>query len=263
MTATRSAEETFQKASSCASERCPVLLVCGGDGTVSAAANGLAGSVTALGVVPAGRGNDFARALGLYGSPETVAERLAPLAKGDAPSRSVDLGVVGSRYFCTVATFGVDSEVSRRVHERSPSTPRSATYLVAAISELLRYEPRHVRLSGDFGVLERDVLLCATANTPNYGGWYRIAPGARLDDGAFHVCVIRGISRLRALALIPRAMRGTHLRHPAVEVVVTSSLSLDTTEPFPVYADGELLAQTPCRIVIAPRALRVLAAVSV
>lgn len=252
---TGNAEETFEKVVAWAAEGLPGVFVCGGDGTVHAAVNGLVGSTTTLGVLPAGRGNDFARALGLYGSPEWVAERLALRLK--EPPRRVDLGRVGSRYFCTVATFGLDSEVSRRVRESASVTPRSATYLVTAVRELFRYRSRHVRLRGDFGVLERDVLLCATANTPTYGGWYRIAPNARLDDGLFHICLVRDISRFRALALIPRAMRGTHVSHFAVDTYVTSFLELETEEPFPVYADGEFLAQTPCRVEVIPCSLHV------
>lgn len=252
---TGNAEETFEKTAAWATEGVWGVLVCGGDGTIHAAVNGLAGSTTALGVLPAGRGNDFARALGLYGSPEWVAERLALRLK--EPPRRVDLGRVGSRYFGTVATFGLDSEVSRRVREGGSVAPRAATYLVSTVRELFRYRSRRVRLRGDFGVLERDVLLCATANTPTYGGWYRIAPKARLDDGFFHVCLVRDISRLQAFALIPRALSGTHVSHFAVETYVTSALELETEKSFPVYADGEFLAQTPCRLEVIPRSLHV------
>ncbi|MDA1190424.1 MAG: diacylglycerol kinase family lipid kinase [Candidatus Poribacteria bacterium] len=258
-TVTRSSGEVSDLIVGLAEKRAPVVLVCGGDGTIRAAANVLAKSETALGIVPGGRGNDLARALGQPISPRMTARYLARLLTTERTVKAIDLGDADGTYFCTVAAFGVDSEVSRRVREASRGERGNITYLAGVIAELANYDPMTVTISGDFGERTFDALLCATANTPNYGKWYRIAPDALYDDGKFHICAIRAMSFSRALALVPRVITGTHLTHPLVETLTTDAIRFETAEPAELFADGESLATTPVTLKIVPAALRVLA----
>jgi diacylglycerol kinase (ATP) len=235
------------------------ILVCGGDGTVHHACNAVAFTETAVGIIAAGRANDLATALHLPRRPQPIAELFAPFLTGQRDAVSMDLGRVGERLFCTVAAFGVDAAISQRALDRSGSGAGRLGYLSGAIAELAQRRPNWARLSGDFGTREGDVLLCATANTPIYGGWYRVAPEASPHDGVFHVCLIHGMPRARALTMLPRVVMGRHVNDSHVEMLVTRELRIETREPSPLFADGEPMDDAPATLRIEPEALRILA----
>ncbi|HEX5819688.1 MAG TPA: diacylglycerol kinase family protein [Gemmatimonadales bacterium] len=230
----------------------PRILACGGDGTLHEVAGGLCGSGTDLVVLPCGRGNDFAGALGL---PHRVEEVVATML-GGRPVR-LDLGAVNGEPYCTVAAIGFDSEVAQHVAEGGKRTAGRHVYLVAALAMLFPYRAADFRFEGDFGVREGRYLLGAAANTARYGAGVRIAPDARADDGLLDVCLVRDLPRLTALQLIPGTYRGTHVRRPEVEVVRTRELRVSADRPMPVVADGEVVATLPATLGVLPRALGV------
>ena len=235
---------------------CDAVIVCGGDGTLQEAAAALAGAPVPLGIIPRGRCNDFARALGL--SRRDAPERLAQIILA-GQTRAVDLGRVGARCFLTVATLGFDSEASRFVETRNLWVRGTAAYLYAVLRVLLYFEFPVVRLRGEFGHFEGRILLAATANSPSYGGAMMIAPGALPDDGRFHITLVEQVSRLTVVRMLPRVMRGTHVTHPRVRILTSPWVAYETPRaPLWICADGESLCQTPCRFEVWPRALRVL-----
>ena len=254
---TEGAEQTTRIAASLA-EGARRIVVCGGDGTVHNVVNAIAGKETALAVVPAGRGNDLARMLGMPRDPAAIAE----VIRADR-RRRIDLGRATEatgreRRFCTVAACGFDAEVARRlVHGGPIGGPLAYTYGTAVT--LLGYRPRHGRIEGDFGVFEGEFFLAATAKTSMYGGGMRIAPGASLDDGRLRLCIIRPISRPVVALLFRRVRAGTHLDHPAVSYHTTAAVRITTEAPIDLYADGEPLASTPVDLDVLPAALEVIA----
>ena len=269
------------------------VIACGGDGTLHEVVNGIATvpDVT-LGVLPCGRGNDFAAAIGVPLKPETA---IATLLSG-TPIR-VDLGCcyhsrqqegreerkngrmdvlqpsnlptfqpnTGSRkpmancYFTTIATCGYDTEVSRRAAKGTPLFAGTASYAYAAVETLFYYEPPFVRLEGDFGVHEGPLLLAATGITNRYGGGFQIVPNARIDDGLFDVCIIRPVSSLTVLRLMVTLFWGGHVSHPAVSMHQTRTLAIETDPPMLLYADGEPMCETPATIEIIKEGLAVMA----
>jgi diacylglycerol kinase (ATP) len=232
------------------------VVSCGGDGTLQEIAGAVEGSDTTVGILPFGRCNDFAHALGLHRSDSV--ETLAGVLLGGM-TRRVDLGAFGQRRFLTVATLGFDSEVSRFVEDRKLWIKGTGAYLYGVVRVLMNFRSPLVRITGDFGKFEGRILLAATGNTPCYGGAMEIAPGANLGDGLFHVCLIEEVGKLEVLRMLPRVMRGTHVRHPAVKIVATRALEIETPEePLWICADGETLGQTPCRFEIRPGALNIL-----
>jgi diacylglycerol kinase (ATP) len=230
----------------------PRVLACGGDGTLHEVAGGLCGSTTELAVLPCGRGNDFAGALGL---PHRVDDVVATVL-GGRPVR-IDLGTVNGEPFCTVAATGFDAEVAQHVADGGKRTAGRHAYLVAALAMLFPYRAATFRFEGDFGVREGRYLLGAAANTARYGAGVRIAPAARADDGLLDVCLVRDLPRLTALALIPGTYRGTHVRRPEVEVVRTRELTVSADRTVPVVADGEMVATLPVTLGVLPGALGV------
>ena len=161
------------------------VLACGGDGTLHEVINGVMGhplaSGVTVGVIPAGRCNDFVAAMDLPKTADGVARLIAT-----GKSRQIDLGAVGHRYFATVATLGFDSAVSQYVADGHVPRFLSGTpsYLYAIFLQILRYRDAMVHLEGEDFEYSGRIFLAATANTAQYGGNMKIAPGAVADDGS-------------------------------------------------------------------------------
>ena len=236
------------------------VLACGGDGTFHEIVNGAMsrpeGSEVTVGVAPSGRCNDFAKALGLPKSAETIRDLILATR-----SRQVDLGLVGGRYFATVATLGFDSTVSQYVADgRAPGFLKGTpSYLYAIFLQLFRYRDVQVSLEGDDFRYSGRTFLTATANTRQYGGNMRIAPDALPDDGKLDVCLVKSVSRCDVVMILPRVFRGGHTSHPAVSIHKVSSLKIETETPMPIWADGERVTETPAEISLVPGALKLLA----
>jgi diacylglycerol kinase (ATP) len=222
---------------------------CGGDGTLQEIASGLLDGHTQFGILPGGRCNDFAHALGLSktDSPERLTDVLL-----NGTVQATDVGMAGEHVFLTVATLGFDSDVSRFV-EGTPA------YFYAVFRTLLSLNCPRVKLSGDFGEIDGRVLLAATGNSSCYGGALHIAPGARVDDGLFQVCVVEAVSRFTVMRILPKVLKGKHVEHPAVKLHVTKSMRVESLDgPLLVCADGETIGPTPMTFQVRPGALKVM-----
>ena len=264
------------------------VIACGGDGTLHEVVNGIAmvPDVT-LGVLPCGRGNDFAAAVGVPLKPEAaiatllsgnpirvdlgrcyhsgqqsaVSENSCQLKGGAVepePSLTDNRQPTTDNYFITIATCGYDTEVSRRAAKGTPLFAGTASYAYAAVETLFYYEPPFVRLEGDFGIHEGPLLLAATGITNRYGGGFQIVPNARIDDGLFDVCIIRPVSSLTVLRLLITLFWGGHVTHPAVSMHQTRTLTIETDTPILLYADGEPMCETPATIEIIKEGLVVM-----
>jgi len=241
------------------SDRPLCVVACGGDGTNQEIINGLlhAGADRAtLGLLPAGRCNDFAKALGIGGRAERLARILLI-----GHTRRFDVGRVGDRYFCTIAAVGFDAAVTRFVDRMSLPLKGTPAYVYGTLRTLWRYETPNLTLRGDFGTYTGPGFLAATANTPCYGGALRIAPQASPRDGLMDVCLVSRIARPRVLLLLPRVMQGNHLDLPEVRMLRTRSLTIEAADETPnmeVWADGEPVGSLPTTIECVPGAVEVL-----
>jgi len=233
-----------------------IIVACGGDGTIQDVVNGLKNPESVLGIVPGGRCNDFARAIGVYRAPD--AEAFAQVLI-NGKIKNFDCGMINGRKFLTVATFGFDSEVSRFVETHKLFLKGTSAYLYGVLRILFNYNFSRTKLIGDFGTVEDKVLLVATANTPFYGGAMKIAPSATPDDGLFDVCMVREVSKFTVLRMLIRVFKGTHTTHPAVRIFKTRELKIETpgTNHW-VCTDGESVSQTPSVFKICPGALKVI-----
>ncbi|HUH17360.1 MAG TPA: diacylglycerol kinase family protein [Methylomirabilota bacterium] len=236
------------------------VIVVGGDGTIQEVVNGLlaAPAPPSLGIVPLGSGNDLARSLGL----PTDTGRAWRVAVG-AAERRVDVAVAsgngGTRRFASAGGIGFDAQVAAAMAVRRGWQRGRAGYLLTTLGELRRFVNRRVRLSVDGTVITRDVLFVAIANGAYYGGGMKIAPGASLDDGMLDLCVVGDVSRLTALRQIPGLYRGTHVRHPAVEMLSGRQIEVEGDEETRIHLDGEPWGGLPMRIRVEPSALVVAA----
>ena len=225
------------------------IAVCGGDGTIHEVINAVDPGDMVLGIVPAGGGNDAARALGI-----PVLVEGAALALVDGEPRRIDLGRVNERRFLTVACVGLDASVALAASKRGGGRFR---YVGTALREVLKHRPCEVTLDLDGGKLEASVTLLACGNTSSYGGGVRMLPDADPEDGHLDVCLIAGVSRLTALRLLATVYLGRRLTHPSVRTFRTRRLGIESAESQSFVCDGELAGTTPVEVVIEPRALSV------
>jgi|CXWL01.1.fsa_nt_gi diacylglycerol kinase (ATP) len=237
-----------------------VVVACGGDGTVQEVAATLAvirremgDACPSMGLAPAGRCNDFARAMGITPDADAIA---GALLRGQP--QFVDLGRANGRYFCTVAALGVDADVSSYVDAMQLPLRGTPAYVVGALKVLAQYKPRWMRIEGEFGVIERELFMASTANTPVYGGNMRIVPHADPADGVLDLCLIDPVSRLKAFTLLPKVMAGRHVDLPIVQFLRSRHLKIAAEPQMEMWADGERLTQTTVSIEVVPNAIRVL-----
>jgi diacylglycerol kinase (ATP) len=226
------------------------IVAVGGDGTIQEVINGVAqvGASASLGIVPVGSGNDLARSLGLPRDP--AAAWTVAVGHGERP---VDLlratGADGRRrLFGSAGGIGFDAQVAAAMASRAGWQRGRAGYLLTTLAELRRFSNRQVELTVDGVEMTRQVLFVAIANGEYYGGGMRIAPGAAVDDGMFDLCVVGDVSRITALQQLANLYRGTHVRHPQVEMRRGRSLTIEGDTATLVHLDGEPFGGLPLRV---------------
>jgi diacylglycerol kinase (ATP) len=241
LTATSGADAERRAAEAVAAGTRAVVAI-GGDGTVHAALQAVAGTATPLAAVPAGTGNDLVLALGVPRDPVAAARAAADDLKAGT-TRTVDAGRTGDRWWATVLCCGFDSAVTDRANRlRWPRGRRR--YDVAVLAELARLRPRQLTLVLDGESQTLPITMVAVGNTAWYGGGMKICPGADPADGLFDVTVVGATSRLELMRTKPRLTNGTHVDHPMVSVFRAARVEL-SSPGVTTYADGEPVAPLP------------------
>jgi diacylglycerol kinase (ATP) len=229
---------------SAAVDRGEVVVSVGGDGMLSSLAGLVSAAGGTLGVVPAGRGNDFARMLGLPTEPADVAALLL-----DGEVRTVDLvslGLPGAapRVVAGSVYCGVDARAGEIV-DRAHRLPRKAQYPYAALRALATYSPARFQVSIDGVQREYAAANVVVANSAFYGSGMKIAPAALVSDGVLDVVVIEAASRLALMRSLPKVYDGAHVDLPEVTVLTGKRVELRASPPVPVGGDGEPLGRLP------------------
>lgn len=230
-----------------------VVVAVGGDGMLSSVAGTLAETGGVLGIVPSGRGNDFARMLGLPSGPDALAALLLTAAP-----RTVDLIEAGGRAVLGSVYAGVDS-VASEIVDRSRRLPGRLQYPYAAVRALLTYTPASFRVEVDGVAFEQRAATVVVANSGYYGAGMQIAPSASLSDGILDVVVVGAASRLRLVRSMPRLYDGSHVHLDDVRVLRGRTVSVRSDERVLAYGDGERIAPLPVTATVRPGALQVLA----
>jgi YegS/Rv2252/BmrU family lipid kinase len=224
----------------------------GGDGLVAAVADAARGGDTVIGVLPGGRGNDFARCLGLPLDPIAAT---AVLAEGVA--KAIDMGAAGDHTFLGIATCGFDSEANRIANSARVIRGRFV-YTYGGLRALAGWKPASFTLRIDGVEHALYGYTVAVANAGMQGGGMRMAPAASLDDGAFDVVMIAHLSKRRFLRVLPTVFSGSHVELDEVTILRGSTIELSADRVFTIYADGDPLAVLPATLRVLPAAVRVM-----
>ena len=244
------------------------ILIFGGDGTIHRHLPALVRLKLPVLIVPAGSGNDFARALNLR-SVRNSLRVWRRFESGKIQARAIDLGVIvptaspeRTHYFCGVAGCGLDSAAARRANQMPRWLRGHGGYALALLPLLLKlpaYSMQLTQVTGkDRTEAERLTLLAAFANTQFYGDGMRIAPKADFADGKLDICRIAVLNPFKLFCMFPTVYFGRHLLLPEVEYSRAERVHVQTEPPLEIYADGEFVCETPAEISVAAGALRVI-----
>lgn len=236
------------------------VIAVGGDGTVHEVANGLLrhGGDVALGVVPIGSGNDFAKLVGLYRhSPVRAVRRLVT-----ARTVTFDAGSVSAEYFVNSMGLGFGPAVVR-LRNAMPGLTGFASYFVPIIRAFASFRPPRFEIRAPGFSETGYMMMVEVCNGTTAGGSYRFAPDAQPGDGRLDVCLVRRLSLLRFLLAVPRVMRGTHGRMREVALFQTREVTIRSLDgPLLLHLDGELRepAGSQCTVHVEPARLKVMVA---
>jgi diacylglycerol kinase (ATP) len=249
-TETSAGDDATAIAAKAADEGLPLVFVCGGDGTLNGAVNGLAGSDTALSVIPTGTVNLWAREIGLLKKP-VEAVRLAV----EGERRRIDLGRAGSRYFLLQVSFGVDAAVIHRVSHRLKGRLGAAAYALSAAKQAMTYRSSPVTLSLDGKARSARSLAIVAGNTRIYAGLTKVTPDAIVDDGRLDVCIYEGSGSLDIVGLAVLTLFRRHRASKRVSYKRARHLRIASGRPLLVQLDGEPLAEFPTEVTVEPGAV--------
>ncbi len=238
------------------------VFVVGGDGTINEVINGLAESPVALGVLPGGTGNVWARELGL---PTRSPLHWLPLVESvkilvPGATRRIDLGKVNDRYFLQWMGIGLDAEVTYAMEPRTRTQRRlgALAYVISGVTAAVNLVGTRTRIWIDDKRIYSRSILIVVSNSQLYGGIVRIATDARLDDGLLDVSVFSGTGFGSAVRTVLGVITGLHVHDPRHSFYRGRTIRIETEGPMAVHVDGEPFSTTPLECVVVPRALSVL-----
>jgi diacylglycerol kinase (ATP) len=236
------------------------VVVAGGDGSICEALNGMLGAGSAaLGVIPTGTGNDFAKACGISLAWEDATRALAERIAAGRSLRRIDAGRMNGRYFANGAGVGFDAKVTQAA--RSIRWPiGDLVYLVAILRCLADgITTPELTIAAPGFDWQGPVTLANVANGPWLGGMFHIAPMADNGDARFELLIARPVTRRRLLALLPKLVRGEHVGELEITHASVGRVVIAADAPVPAHVDGEVMEpDTRFEIEMLPGVLEIL-----
>jgi diacylglycerol kinase (ATP) len=231
-----------------------IVIAAGGDGTINEIIQELAGSKTALGVLPYGTVNIWAREMGI---PLQIVDARKVLLNGQI--RSIDLGRCNDRFFLLMAGIGIDGAVTQAIEKKPIKRLGALGYLLIATWLGLGYPNFQARLRiNNKRPVKLRALQIIVGNTQLYGGALKFTWEAKCDDGQLDVCVVRKRSMLGRIMVVIDFLLRRKNRQQWVRYYTATSIEINTRRPVAIQIDGEPVGHTPASFTIAPGALKAL-----
>lgn len=222
-----------------------VVIAAGGDGTVNEVINGLAPHQKrpALGIIPGGTTNDFARALHL---PKDMVEAAKVITEGF--KLPVDVGKINQyQYFINIAGGGTLTELTYEVPSKWKTMLGQLAYYAKGLEKLVLLKPTRMKIEAKEITIDEEIMIFLVANSFSIGGLKHIAPDADLHDGYFDVLAVKKTSIPEFIKIATQALRGDHLRDPHVIYFQTSELKVTSEHKVQINLDGELGGTLPAQ----------------
>ncbi len=228
-----------------------IVVAVGGDGTINEIGSALTGTPVAMGIIPAGSGNGFARNVDI---PLDQKEAVRLLL--DPEIRIIDVGKINEYFFFNVAGTGLDAEVSQNFEEFGVRGP--LPYFLVGTRSYFQFHPEPLKIETDHEILEVTPLIVSIANGAQYGNGAIIAPNAKPDDGLLDVCILDSIPIWKAVPNIYRLFNGTIDQIEEFRVFQTRKLVIHRSGAGTIHTDGDpRKAGAELRIEVVPASLRV------
>ncbi|MEU6142831.1 YegS/Rv2252/BmrU family lipid kinase [Streptomyces sp. NPDC047081] len=234
-----------------------VVLAVGGDGIAGGIGGALSGTGAVLGLVPAGRGNDFARALELPTQPAELAEVLLHHEPRAVDTIEVESAVHDRTVVLGSVYAGVDALANRHANQ-SRLLRGAASYYAGGLRAVTTWRAARYRVTVDGKEHRHTGYTVVAANSGYYGSGRLIAPDARVDDGLLEIVMIGEAPRRLFFALMNDLKTGAHVDRPQVRILRGREISISADRDVPYGADGEVEAVLPVTVRVLPGALRVL-----
>jgi diacylglycerol kinase (ATP) len=261
---TSSAQNLAERAHEAAADGHERIFILGGDGSFQDLVNALRDFPhVALGIIPAGCGNDLASALGFPRNPVRAAELLMDADVCMIDAVRVKTSDRKTRIFTGGGGVGLDAEACHIATTHHRNLSGRLRYLLSAARAYLGYRAIQIRIKmqssdGTTQALSAKVLLLGVLNTPSYGAGLRFAPQAKIDDGVLDMVLVQDLPLHEILWALPRLIFRGEIRSRRVQRFDVQRVTIETDTPCRVHGDGEILGYTPVEIEIMPQAIRVL-----
>ncbi|GIO16087.1 diacylglycerol kinase [Cohnella xylanilytica] len=254
--ATEAKGDAISAASEAVERGYDLIIAAGGDGTLNEVVNGMSGHAIrpALGVLPMGTSNDFARALGI---PKRWQSAVDLIVKRH--SRPVDIGIADDSYFINIAGGGFLTDLSYEVPSRLKTMIGQLAYYVKGFEKITHFRPTNLRISAEgHEDIEGEFMLFLIANSPSIAGFEKLAPQAMPDDGLFDVLAMKKCNLAEMIRIASMAVRGEHLNDPHMIHFQTSRIVVETDDRVQLNLDGEYGGTLPRTFSVLPAHLRVM-----
>lgn len=231
-----------------------LVIVCGGDGTVSSAAVAVMESGLPMGIMPMGTANDLARTLNI---PMDLEEAADVIAAGH--TRKVDVGTVNGHAFFNVASIGLSTELAQSLDPQTKKRWGRLGYAIAASRVLTKVRPFKATITEKGESIRVSTYQIAVGNGRHYGGGNVVEETAAIDDGHLDLYSLE-LTNVWKLALMLRSFRsGRHGAWKEVRTARCVEFDIETDRPRPVNTDGEIVTQTPAHFKVHPAAISIFA----
>lgn len=233
-------------------ESADLVVVCGGDGSVSSAAMAAIESGLPLGIIPMGTANDLARTMEI---PTDLARAADVIAAGN--TRRIDVGTVNGHAFFNVASIGLSTDLARKLDPNLKRRFGRFGYVLAAAKVLSGAEKFKAHITEKGQKIDASTYQIAVGNGRHYGGGNIVEASAAIDDGHLDLYSLE-TRNIWKLGLMMRSFRaGTHGAWSEVRTARCVEFDVETDHEMPVNADGEIVSSTPAHFKILPKAIEV------
>ncbi len=237
-----------------------MIIAAGGDGTIYEVINGMAAydNPPPLGIFPLGTTNDLSRALGISRNWETYCDLVIR-----QQTRPIDIGRVNDRYCINIAGGGSFTELTYEVPSKLKTMIGQMAYYMKGIEKMVNLAPTELIIRPEgMDTIHDQFMIFLVANSNSVGGFEKLAPDARIDDGMFDVIAVKNCNLAEFIRLVTMALRGEHLDDPKVLYFRTSSMHIEAPQASQVLLnlDGELGGSLPGHFEVLKHKLRIFAA---
>lgn len=230
-----------------------VVIAGGGDGTINEVINGIAGTKSALGVIPLGTANVLALELKISKDPIEACKAI--ITQKPVP---IDIGVVNGRYFLSWAGIGLHSHIIGDT-EKTPLKKLFGTiaYGIAGAVTVLTYSPSRMSVNADGKNYQGYFIL--VGNIKYYGGKYKVLPKAQSNDGLLDIVIFKKKALLHNFKYTLAMGLGQHVNYTDVDYLQAKNIRIDSFQPALIHADAELVSKTPAIITTKTKFLKIIA----